>query len=94
MVLEENKAAELLRARFQAKMGREAAEGWERSARAGARGGFAPLWGRSIPRKAPAANCSVVLPASGGGWLVLNKQVYQLTCLAVDLCLSAHNQVD
>lgn len=60
----------------------------------GAGEGSSSLGLQHPPKRHPAANCSVVLPASGGGWLVLNKQVYQLTCLAVDLCLSAHNQVD
>lgn len=35
-----------------------------------------------------------VLGAFGGWWLGLSKQVYQLTCLAVDWCfISTHNQV-
>lgn len=45
-------------------------------------------------RRNPTTNCSVGLRCIWCWWLGLSKQVYQLTCLAVDWCfICTHNQV-
>lgn len=50
--------------------------------------GLSPSWAAACPRWAARAHPSPAWP-----WRVGANKFYRLTCLAVDSCLSAHNQV-
>lgn len=56
--------------------------------------GLATPWACELQKKTRPLIVVWVLGAFGGRWLGLSKQVYQLTCLAVDWCfICTHNQV-